>query len=74
MAGAGVEMVRYADDFVLLCRTEDEAGKALECVRNWTAEAGFTPPQEKARIVNHGEKGGCEDPGSPFEPGEKWTG
>src|SRR5205085_10835760 len=35
MAQAGFEMVRYADDFVILCRTADEAHRALELVRHW---------------------------------------
>ena len=33
MAGKGIEMVRYADDFVVLCGTEGEAQQALEEVR-----------------------------------------
>ena len=33
MAGEGIEMVRYADDFVVLCGTEGEAQQALEEVR-----------------------------------------
>lgn len=29
----GFEMVRYADDFVVLCRSEQEAHAALDAVR-----------------------------------------
>src|SRR6266576_279525 len=36
MAEAGYEMVRYADDFVILCRTGEDAQRALELVRDWT--------------------------------------
>jgi len=32
----GYRMVRYADDFVILCRSEKEAQAALEEVRRWT--------------------------------------
>ncbi|NTW36590.1 MAG: hypothetical protein HGB17_10745, partial [Syntrophobacteraceae bacterium] len=32
MAKAGYRMVRYADDFVLLCRSEAEAQAGLELV------------------------------------------
>ena len=42
MAEAGIEMVRYADDFVLLCRSREEAERALERVREWTVTAGLT--------------------------------
>jgi RNA-directed DNA polymerase len=33
MAGRGFEMVRYADDFVVLCRTPQEAAEALAVVQ-----------------------------------------
>ena len=34
MAQAGFEMVRYADDFVVLCRTPRSAARALDDVRD----------------------------------------
>ena len=37
MAEGGFEMVRYADDFVILCRSQEEADAALDRVREWTA-------------------------------------
>lgn len=52
MADAGFQMVRYADDFVILCRTAAEAVRALELVRNWTAENGLTLHPKKTRIVD----------------------
>jgi RNA-directed DNA polymerase len=52
MARNGMEMVRYADDFVILCRSREEAERALEQVRAWTAEAGLTLHPTKTRIVN----------------------
>lgn len=36
MAHAGAEMVRYADDFVLLCKSEADARRCLEMVSDWT--------------------------------------
>jgi len=42
MAEGGFEMVRYADDFVVLCRSPEQAAAALEVVRDWTAQAGLT--------------------------------
>jgi len=41
MAAAGIEMVRYADDFVILCWSQREAEYALEQVRQWTVPAGL---------------------------------
>jgi RNA-directed DNA polymerase len=52
MAGQGFEMVRYADDFVVLCRTPQEAAEALAVVRGWTAQAGLTL-QRADRLLQH---------------------
>ncbi|GAG47840.1 unnamed protein product, partial [marine sediment metagenome] len=35
MRDAGYEMTRYADDFVVLCRSLDEAERALTMIRQW---------------------------------------
>jgi len=42
MAGSGFQMVRYADDFVVLCRSPEDAARALAAVQDWTAQAGLT--------------------------------
>ncbi len=42
MTARGFEMVRYADDFVVLCRNPQEAAEALAVVQGWTAQAGLT--------------------------------
>ena len=49
---AGEEMVRYADDFVLLCDSQTEAEGVLEHVRKWVDEAGLKLHPEKTRIVD----------------------
>ena len=72
MAQTGVEMVRYADDFVILCRSEAEAKEALEEVRRWTAQAGLTLHPEKTRIVNADGRGGFDFLGYHFERGLRW--
>jgi len=72
MAGEGIEMVRYADDFVLLCRSEEEAQRALEMVQQWTAQAGLTLHPEKTRLVDATERGGFDFLGYHFERGMKW--
>lgn len=73
MATAGVEMVRYADDFVLLCRTGEEAEAALERVKVWTAQAGLTLHPEKTRIVD-ATKASFEFLGYRFDRGKKYPG
>jgi RNA-directed DNA polymerase len=52
MADAGYSMVRYADDFVILCRTREDAERALETVRQWVVENDLTLHPDKTRIVD----------------------
>jgi len=52
MAGLGFEMVRYADDFVILCRSAEEAARALETVQRWTASVGLTLHPTKTRVID----------------------
>jgi len=52
MAEAGFEMVRYADDFVILCRTAEEATRALAMVQTWVAENGLVLHPTKTKIVD----------------------
>ena len=72
LARAGIEMVRYADDFVILCRTETEARQALSRVQAWTASNGLSLHPEKTRIVEATQRGGFEFLGYHFERGYKW--
>ena len=72
MADSGIEMVRYADDFVLLCRTEHEAQNALAMVREWTSRRGLTLHPEKTRLVDASLRGGFDFLGYHFERGRKW--
>lgn len=71
MAAEGLEMVRYADDFVILCRTAEEAERALALVEQWTVSAGLTLHPEKTRIVDMAG-GGFDFLGYRFENGERW--
>jgi RNA-directed DNA polymerase len=52
LAERGFEMVRYADDFVILCRTAEDAKRALETVRQWVADNGLALHPTKTRIVD----------------------
>ena len=45
-------MVRYADDFVILCRTAEEATRALELVQTWVSDNGLTLHPTKTKIVD----------------------
>ena len=61
MAAKGFRMVRYADDFVILCRTREDADAALAVVRSWVAENGLTLHPEQTHV------GDCRQPGQGFE-------
>ena len=52
MADEGFEMVRYADDFVVLCRSQSEAEDALRMITAWVEEAGLTLHPTKTKIVD----------------------
>jgi len=72
MARAGFEMVRYADDFVILCRSEAEAHSALARVRQWTAQAGLVLHPDKTRVVDWAASDGFDFLGYHFGPERKW--
>ena len=57
LAQAGLEMVRYADDIVVLCRTAEEAVQTLEKIKEWMTEAGLELHPEKTKIVDMAQAG-----------------
>jgi RNA-directed DNA polymerase len=72
MAQLGYEMVRYADDFVILCRSPLEAQRALSEVETWTTAAGLRLHPDKTRIVDATQRGGFDFLGYHFERGYRW--
>src|ERR1039458_4855441 len=71
MAGQRFEMVRYADDFVVMCRNPQEAAEALGVVRDWTEKAGLTLHPVKTRLV-HAWDDGFDFLGYHFERSRRW--
>jgi RNA-directed DNA polymerase len=61
MAARGYRMVRYADDFVILCKTHEAADAALAEVRAWVEANGLMLHPEKTHV------GDCRMPGQGFE-------
>jgi len=57
MASHGYRMVRYADDFVVLCQSRDEAEAALALIRAWVADNGLSLHPDKTHIGNCWKKG-----------------
>ena len=56
MADKDFQMVRYADDFVILCKSEFEAEAALEEIKTWVESVGLTLHPDKTHIVDSREK------------------
>ncbi|QAU23065.1 hypothetical protein EO087_02885 [Dyella sp. M7H15-1] len=61
MRERGYRMVRYADDFVVLCRTQEEAQAALAEVRHWVEAAQLSLHPDKTRIANLSQQEGHFD-------------
>ena len=57
LAEQGFALVRYADDFVILCRSPEEANRALALVQQWVADNGLTLHPTKTRIVDVQQEG-----------------
>ena len=70
----GHRLVRYADDFVVLCRSRDEAEAALATVREWVQANGLTLHPDKTHIGDCRVPGqGFEFLGYRFEAGRRWV-
>ena len=73
MASAGFEMIRYADDLVILCRSEVEAHRALGLLGKLTRERGLTLHPDKTRLVDASLPGiGFDFLGYHFERSTRW--
>lgn len=73
MKMAGYEMVRYADDFVILCRSQSEAEAALLRVSELIHERGLSLHADKTSLVNTQQSGASFDfLGYHFEKGTRW--
>jgi RNA-directed DNA polymerase len=73
MARDGFEMIRYADDLVILCQSEVEAQRAYELLSALTAQRGLTLHPDKTRVVDVSIPGeGFDFLGYHFERGTRW--
>jgi RNA-directed DNA polymerase len=72
MERSGYRMVRYADDFVILCKSEAEAAAALRQVAAWVDANGLTLHPNKTRTGDCMQRGqGFEFLGYRFECGRR---
>jgi RNA-directed DNA polymerase len=74
MRQKGYRMVRYADDFVVLCQSSEKAQAALEEVRNWIEQNGLSLNVDKTHVGDCRQPGqGFEFLGYRFEAGRRWV-
>lgn len=72
MAAHGYRMVRYADDFVVLCASREAAEAALALVGAWVAENGLRLHPDKTRLADFKRPGkGFDFLGYRFEAGRR---
>jgi RNA-directed DNA polymerase len=72
LAQKGYQLVRYADDFVILCRSQAEAERALAEVRQLVEARALTLHPSKTRLVDASQPGGFDFLGYHFERGYRW--
>jgi RNA-directed DNA polymerase len=74
MRERGYRRVRYADDFVVLCRSAAHAHAARAEVQVWVAANGLSLPLDKTQVGDCREPGhGFEFLGYRFEAGRRWV-
>ena len=74
MREKGYRMVRYADDFVVLCRTAEQAQAALNEVRGWVEQNGLRLNADKTHVGDCRQAGqGFEFLGYRLEAGQRWV-
>jgi len=74
MEQSGYRMVRYADDFVILCASEAEAAAALRQVTAWVAANGPTLHPDKTKVCDSRQPGqGFDFLGYRFEAGVRFV-
>ena len=74
MTKLGYRMVRYADDFVILCPSAEQANAALEEIKAWVEANGLTLHPDKTHVGDCRIEGqGFEFLGYRFEAGKRWV-
>jgi RNA-directed DNA polymerase len=74
MAAQGYRMVRYADDFVVLCKSREEAAAALAQISAWVTANGLRLHPDKTHVGDCRQRGeGFDFLGYRFEAGRRFV-
>ena len=68
----GIRFMRYADDFVLLCKSQEQAEEGLQCVREWCAANKLRLHPEKTRLLEATAAEGFDFLGYHFRARKHW--
>jgi RNA-directed DNA polymerase len=71
MTRGGYEVVRYADDCVVMCHTQEEAERAMSRMQELIAERRLTLHPDKTKLVDATASGGFDFLGYHFEQGRR---
>ena len=71
MEQEGYRMVRYADDFVVLCESQQQARQAKQLIEGWVEEAGLRLHPEKTKLADAVDEG-FDFLGYRFEGGKRF--
>lgn len=73
MRSKGFEMRRFADDFVVLCKSSDKAIEALELIQKWAKIAELITHPDKTHVTDCSKKdGGFDFLGYHFACGKRY--
>lgn len=73
MVEEACEMVRYADDAVMLCDSEEQAMAVMEKLKSWTEQAGLILHPTKTKIVEMTKAGGFDFLGYHFAVSKRYA-
>jgi RNA-directed DNA polymerase len=69
---AGISFVRYADDFVLLCESREQAEAGLELVTRWCQTNKLNLHPGKTKLIEATKSDGFDFLGYHFRAGNHW--
>jgi RNA-directed DNA polymerase len=71
--GMGMKMIRYADDFVILSRSREDAAQAMRTVHEWAQTSELTTHPEKTKNIDYEKGEGFDFLGYRFERGYRFV-
>jgi RNA-directed DNA polymerase len=61
MQQAGMQMVRYADDMIVLCKERQQAQRAMDMIQQWMSQAELELNSQKSQLIDMTKQGNYFD-------------